>query len=385
MVLALTMGFSLVSFPLWVVPWTQEFGLARGTVMVAFAGCALTMSLSGPLVGALVARLSVRWVVVIGASFMAAGLALVASATSFWEIAALYGTLIGLGVGLAGMLTGQILAIQSYPERAGAAGGLVILGLSLGSAVVPAAIAPIVAASGWRAAFLAAAAILAFVAVPLALLLLASPGKATPALAGTPPAAADWAIVLKASAFWIILSGIFPIIVALAAIQSNIIAIGADAGMTLSTGSYLVTLTAAGTAIGAVTIGWLADRHDPRIVYTGIAIVIILSMLALVGQRDFGVFAGALALFGFAGGGAMPLMGVLIVRAFGAEEFPRVFGLVGPFLIPAVAGPVADAWIRDATGSYDLAFVLTAGLMVPGVIMMWRMSPTACFSLRSLR
>jgi MFS family permease len=373
-VLALTMGFSLVIFPVWVVAWSQEFGLPRATVMVPLALCAFAMSLCAPAVGWLIARYSARPVIVAGAIAMALGFALIANATAFWQIIVLYGTLIGLGVGLAGMLTGQTVAIQCFPAHAGAAGGLMMLGVSLGSGIMPGVIPPVLEAIGWRDTFLALAAVLAFGAVPMALFLrVPSRGAAAP-LAEDQTTDGGPASPLRSSAFWFILLGILPVIIALGAIQSNLVAIGADVGISLSTASYLVTVTAVGAALGGVGVGWLADRFDPRLVYSGVAAAVILPMLALIGQRDFIVFAAALGLFGFACGGAFPLMGVLIVRTFGADRFPQVFGLIAPFLIPAVAGPVASAGIRDATGSYDLAFGMTAALMLPGVFAIWRLA-----------
>lgn len=373
-VLALTLGFSLVTFPVWVVPWAQDFGLPHATVMIALALCAFSMSLCAPAVGWLIARYSARAVIVAGAAAMAVGFVLAANASAFWQIIVIYGTLIGSGVGLAGMLTGQTVAIQSFPARAGMAGGLMMLGVSLGSGIVPGAISPVLGAIGWRETFMIIGAVLAFGAIPVALLLRAPSRSSVPSLAGGPTTRQALVSPPRTSAFWLILIGILPVVVALGAIQANLVAIGSDVGMSIGTASYLVTVAATGAAFGGVAIGWLADRFDPRLVYTGVAAAVVLPMLVLIGQRNFTVFAGALALFGFACGGAFPLMGVLIVRSFGADRFPQVFGLIAPFLIPAIAGPVAVAGIRDATGSYDLAFSLTAALMIPGVLAIWRMA-----------
>ena len=43
---------------------------------------------------------------------VAIGFVLAANAAAFWQIIVIYGTLIGLGVGFAGLLTGQTVAMS---------------------------------------------------------------------------------------------------------------------------------------------------------------------------------------------------------------------------------------------------------------------------------
>jgi MFS family permease len=80
----------------------------------------------------------------------------------------------------------------------------------------------------------------------------------------------------------------------------------------------------------------------------------------------------ASAVGGLALGGFLPVWGALIGVCYGRAAFGRVMGLMAPAMGPLnwAVFPFTG-WIRDSTGSYDLAFAaflvaiaLAAGLLV---------------------
>lgn len=377
---ALTFGLSVVSLPLLVAPWIVEFDVSRAAVMSAVVFTSLGATFAAPMVGWLIFKSSPRAVVIAGALILTAGLLLASQAREFWQVAATYALLIGVGAALAGGLPARTVAIRHYPERAGALSGLIMLGVALGGALVPIGAGVALARFGWRHALMGASAIVAVVVLPLAWTLLVSPkGEASRVQASSHAGASGFTAMMafRRPAFWLILAGILPIMMALSAVQSNIVVIASDVGIDLQHAGYLVSIVSAGAAIGAVGLGSLADRVDLRLVYTGAAVVVAVSLLSLVGQQNFVVFAVAMGLLGVAAGGAAPMISVLAVRHFGLEVFPRVLGLIAPFLMPAVLGSVLAGRIRDLTGGYDLVFMIVAVLMAPGVLAMWRLAPKA--------
>jgi MFS family permease len=161
----------------------------------------------------------------------------------------------------------------------------------------------------------------------------------------------------------------------LASFQPNLGAIATDAGFGLNAAAFLVSTMSVGSAMGAVIMGWLADRFEPRLIYASIAATMAAAVAALLIEPQ--ILYIAVGLIGLASGGALPLVGVLVLRRFGSTDFPRVHGLLAPFMVPAFLGSVATGALRDATGSYNLALILMALLLAPGTAAVWGLRLTA--------
>lgn len=375
----LTMGLAMVSFPLWVPLWTADFKVSRSTVMLGFMAMTVVSVFAAPLAGRALASVSARVVMIGGALVMTAGFILVAALHSFWAVAGIYASLIAVGSAFAGLLPAQTVALRRFPDRAGAIGGMLSLIMSLGSAVAPLVIAPTLAAFGWRPVFVVMGVVISAVGVPLAWFFLkpqGAPAAASAALeadaAGesSPTPTPSGQPILSAPAFWLILAAILPIMLGLSAIGPNLAAMAADAGLGLSMAGYLVSGMSAGAAVGGVAVGWMADRVEPKVIFTGVTAVMVAGLCAVL-FAPVALMLPGLVGFGLAAGGVMPLFGVIILRRFGPVDFPRVQGLITPFMIPAFVGPLLAAWIRDQTGHYDLALVGLMILMLPGMAAVW--------------
>jgi MFS family permease len=274
------------------------------------------------------------------------------------------------GAAFTGMLPAQSVAIGLLPHKAGTIGGLITLSISGGGIVMPALLAGMVATLGWRSTFIVTGAIVLLTVVPLGWFVLKGHGSHSAAAHGEGAAieAGSRHLTTRALlgnlAFWIPLTGIIPVMFVVGTVLTNSVAIATDSGIAIGTASYLVSIIAVGGAIGSVGIGWIADRSDYRIVFAAIATALIISLLLLMGRVGLLPMALAFAVVGFAGGGVIPLLAVIIVRSFGPSGFPRVMGLMMPGLVISMAvAPVIAGLVRDATGSYRIAFGYCALLM----------------------
>jgi OFA family oxalate/formate antiporter-like MFS transporter len=384
---ALSVGLFVVCFPLWLVPWAAEFKISRSQAMVAFTVGNIVSTFAAPLAGRALASLSARVIMITGVGLVTAGFLMASIAPSFWVIASLYASVIAVGAALAGILPAQTVALRRFPDRAGAIGGMLALGLSAASAVAPLLVAPGLAAFGWRTVFAASGVVVGAAAVPLAWFGLgreqpnSAKEVATSAMAlesvDTLVVAAPiqgTTTLLGSSAFWLLLISILPVVTVFIAISPNVVGIVLDAGLGLRMAGYLVSTVAVGSAVGGVLTGWLADRVDPRIAFTMVSAVMFGALAAVAFEPRYLVLPG-LAIFGLAGGGVMPLFAVVVLRRFGAKDFPRVQGLITPFLVPAFLGPTLAAWIRDATGGYAWALLAFGLFLLPGVIAIWNLGP----------
>ena len=374
-------GVFISCFPLWVIPWMNEFHVPRSTALVGFAVGNLVMGLVSPIVGRALERYPARMSVTLGGVALAAGFLLGSIAHSFWQIIALYASVLAIGAAFTGMLPAQSVAVCIVPHKAGTISGLITLGISAGGIVMPGVLTGPVASLGWRAAFLITSAIVLLTIAPAGWFLLRGYGGRGVAAHGNAPDSGTEAArystraLFRNLAFWVPLMGVVPAMFVVGTVLPNTVAIAADSGIAIGVAGYLVPAIAAGGMVGSIGLGWLCDRFDYRWVFGATAAAVVLALLLLLGH--VGPLPMALAFFvvGVSAGGVFPVVGVMVVRSFGPLAFARIMGMMMPALVIAMAiAPVIAGWVRDLTGSYAVAFAYCAGLML--------VSGAAVFALR---
>jgi MFS family permease len=384
---AVSNGVFVTCFPLWVVPWVDEFHVPRGTVMTGFAIGNLVCGLAAPIVGRSLERVPARLSVALGALAMAVGFFLASQSWAVWQVSALYASLMAVGAAFTGMLTAQSVAVRILPHKAGTISGFITLSMSAGGVVMPALLAGPVAALGWRPAFLLAGAIVLLIVGPAGWFLLKGYGIGPVAMHGAHGGGAHGGTfggtaatevdasqltlraLLRNLAFWIPLIAIVPILFVVGTVLTNVVAIAADSGIAVGVGGYLVPMIGLGGAVGSVSLGWLADRVDYRLVYGATATAVLAALLLLMGRLAVLPMAVAFGIIGFAGAGVFPVLGVILVRNFGPRAFARIMGTIMPVLVIEMAlAPVLAARVRDLTGSYKTAFAYCACLLVASAL-----------------
>jgi MFS family permease len=383
---AVVFGIGFFCFTFWVAPWRAEFGSSRGEVMAILVTVQIVMGCAAPFAGRAMDHLSIRALVVAGAVCFAAALALAAHATALWQIGLIYSVLFVAGALLAGPLAAQTLAAKWFFARRGTAIGLSSVGTSLGGFVLPLLVTWLIAAYGWRQANLVLAALVVVVVVPVVWLVVSNtPGdrgvapepEASRPDGTSPVAFPQWTTrtILSERAFWVAVIAFAPMMAAFGAAQQNFAPYTADLGIDARATSYLVSLMAIVMVAGKVFFGAMSDRLDHRLLYWIAVGVLIVSLVLMTRTPAYGLLVVISGLLGFAAGGFLPLLGAVVGSRFGPAAFGRVMGLLGPFTTVAAIGPWIAGNLRDASGTYDDAWMLFVGIMVPAALAMAFMTP----------
>ena len=367
-------GGSRFAFGLMLKPMTDDLGWSRSSVSLAVTTFMLVSALAMPVVGRLVDRHSVRWVLAISAAVAAVGIGLVARISSPWHLFALYGLV--YAIGQAGTSTGPVSVLMTrwFPSHRGLAASSAISGNAIGQLVLIMLLASLLTSLGWRTSF-ALLGVVSFAVVPLVLATVRSSPYVVDGeqdVEGLSPALGAGASLGEALAsrqLWSLIAvygvcGFQDFFVA-----THVVAFAEDQGVgALLAGNVLALMGLLGL-IGVVASGFLADRFGasrPTAICFGLRIAIFAGILLF--QSTAGIVVFALA-YGFTFLITAPLTVVFAGNIFGTEKLGSISGVIS--MVHQIAGGLGafvGALIFDQWGSYDRAFILMLMLSVAALV-----------------
>ncbi|THC51770.1 MFS transporter [Streptomyces sp. A1499] len=362
----------------------DEFGLSHSrqglVVSVFFVAYAVCQIPGGILADRFGGRRMALWALAAWTVFTAlTGLA--------WSFAALLvlRVLFGLAQGVFPPAATKTLVERSRPQERMRANGLILSSNSLAAVFTPLAVAPLVAAFGWRSAYISVAALGVFVYTAMRLRLPAplAEQRGTHSATPAPTRTADTRALLRWGMLWRFAAMMFGYSLIIWGLSSWAPTyLHDERGLELSSAGALMAIPALAAALATVLGGTLVDgmggRHRTIVVPAmsvaalalpamahapGVALFIVLSTVA--------VFAAALCY--------MPIMAVpirgLSAQHMGVASAVLVFGgqLAG-VIAPTVMGLLADAF------SFQVAFAFLAlGAVLTGAAACLTPQDTAAF------
>ncbi len=363
------------AFGLTLKPMSEEFALGRGmlgtTVAVYFAVTAVFMFLSGRLIDRIDPRVVLAWGLVISA----AGIGLVGWAGAPWQLFVLYGIVFGIGNGIASITPVSIMVTRLYPERAGAANGLISAGMSAGQLFMIAAMAFVLVGIGWRSIYVWLA-VAHLVLLPLLLMIPKGAGSAQPdpaaATGSTAAAAADGLSLREASRtrrFWLLLlvysiCGLDDFFV-----STHVVAFAQDRGIDTLLAGNLLALMGLTALVGVVWSGMWSDRYGLLRPMLACFLLRIASFALIMANQSKLAVLVFTVVFGITFLMTAPLTVIAVRNAFGNRHLGTISGFV---IMAHHACGGLGAWIGglvfDASGEYDAAFGV---MLVSSVIAVW--------------
>jgi MFS family permease len=312
-----------------------------------------------------VERLGAKRLVLLGIAALAGSIAMLASATTVWQ---LYAAFILMSLGWIGMGTVVIATVVSlwFVRRRGLAISLAYTGASFGGVVATPLLVLLVERTGFAAAMLIAAAVTVAVLVPVALAWIGPRSQAgagetsAPSQPQSPPAMADMSRMelMRSLAFWTIsLPFALALVAQIGFIVHQIALLEPKVGR--SSAGFAVSIMTFMSIAGRFGLGMVVDRFDPRLV-TAVSIVSQAAALLVIRQTDtVPLILAASAVFGFSVGNLITLPPLIIHREFSAASFVIVMGLSAAISGTVGAlGPGLIGVIRGWSSDYDAALLV---------------------------
>jgi MFS family permease len=376
---AISVGTLIYCFTLFTLPWLEEFGSSRRDLMLTIALLQIGAGVMGPLAGRALDTFPLKWVILTGLACMVMGLLLAQRATALWHLWLVYATLMPITMTLTGTLAAQTLVSRWFTDNRGFALGISAIGTNVGGIILPILVSAWLLQVGWRDTlnnlmFLAVALVL-----PLTFLVLSrSPTPASNLESGGASDQRVWTTreILTTSIFWIPFCGLAPLSMAFGTLQFNLGIIVRDIGLDTAVTGNLIALTSVCMVAGKLFFGIMGDRVDHRKLYWIANVATIIALLLVLYAQTLPVLVVATVATGISGGGILPLMGLMYSSRFGVASFGRVMGFGMLTIMAGAVSPIGAGWVYDLYGSYSIALVTLALIMLPaGIAMTWLRPP----------
>jgi sugar phosphate permease len=367
-------GVALYGLPFFYDFFVKELGWTRAQVT---SGNALSKLVVGPVFGFIagwvVDRFGPRRLMLVG--ILMAGGALVGlgavSTIGFFYVCYL---LNALGYVCGGPLPNQVLLSRWFEKNRGKAMGFAYLGIGIGGTLVPLAAYWLTSQFGWRAALQILGVLMIVIAFPMAWLVKDGPvGDGGADLSETPeppdPRRSIGAI-LRSPAFYLLAVGSMCSIGAVGGTMQNLkLFLSLDVKLGQAEVAQIASLVLAGSLIGRILMGYLADRWARKRVMLLIYLIVALAIpLLFKAGRPDARWAFAL-LFGIGLGGDYMIIPLMAADLFGVKALGRLMGIVlTADGVAEAAAPMLVAAIRDRTGSYEGGFLVLIGLAAIGAL-----------------
>ena len=373
----------IYAWSVFVAPFEEQFQWTRTEVSVVFTIAIWSVGSWFVVAGFLQDRFGPRRVAAAGGILYALGFFLASYTDSLIWLYITFGAIAGAGNGFGYAIPIPVCS-KWFPDRRGLAVGLVVGGYGAGSGIYgPLAREVLIPAYGWQGTMRISAVLFLAMTLAAAYLLRNPPegykppaAAPDPAAGGAPkpaaaPAGRDYATgeMVRTPTFYLLWIAYCRGSAAGLMVISQLVPVGEAAGLGAAAGLGL-TIGAIGNTGGRVLSGWMSDTLGRL---NTLRAMVLLSAVAL---PVFYIFAGQVVLFYllliviyYCYGTLLSVFASTCADFYGTRHMGVNYGLLfSAWGVAGIVGPVIAGRVFDATGDYQQAFYIAAGLAVVALI-----------------
>lgn len=373
------------SFGVFFKPLLDEFDWTRASTSGSVTLSLIAQGLWGIVMGRLNDKVGPRLVITLCCFLSGLGFLLMARINSLWEIYIYYGVIIGFGMG--GVFVALLSTVSRwFTKRRGAMTGIVLAGIGASALILPPITTWLISVLEWRLTYVTMGGIILVIGIALAQFLKRDPnsmgfqqyGKQKIG-EGVPVSNKEGLSLYEALhtwQFWVILLIYTCIGYFVFSIFTHFIPHMTDLGITATMAANVMALSGGAMIIGGIMLGSMADKFGSRrVIVLGFALKAI-SMFLLIPYTDLWIFYLAALLSGLGGGGTGVSEPTLIAELFGMKSHGSILGAISfGFTMGGAIGPLLTGYMFDVWGSYKLAFLVCASIMIVGLILAVKLKP----------
>lgn len=362
----LAFGSGYMAVAVFFNPLLRTFGWSRAKLSSLTMLMNLAIAGGSLVVGWLMDRLPGQAVIATGVAAVGGGFIL-ASAGHTYMVMALAYLIIGLGLAASTVVPCTVVVANWFDAHRGTALAVTASGWALGGMAMNMVCNRLIAHFGWRTSYIALAAPLFIILIPLVLVIIRTrPGDALePGVKPKPLSGLNLREAFTSRSFWMIIVG------------ECFYGFAAN-GCNLHTIPYLLTIgyraedaalvwsTVLGIAgIVKILLGMLADRVTGRAVLSSDLFFYALGLVFLLYARQFSFLVVYIAIVGATIGTPAALFPMVIVESLGLKRYGTLSGFGNwANTVGGALGMVIAGWIFDIFGTYKPSFGLFSFLLL---------------------
>ena len=375
LMMAASIGIVVNCFNLFSVELMSEFGYSAISVQLICTIMTFTSFVGGIFVGKVYNRLGMRVALPIYVALMSGGFFLYSMCSSlvmFYILSAV----VGFGICGVSLVPCGMLINNWFTEKKGLATGIAFSGSVVGGLIVVQSSKLIIAASGWRSAYMVLGIASAVILLPTTLFIVReSPKDLGLQPFGTAPDVKEALSeekgislkkYMKTGSARLLCASFFIIGFIGLGIQNNIgicltKAVGHTAGFTANLFSLIMGVE----IFGKIILGAIYDKKGVKFgsVYCAVLYCLAACALILSGNGKIAILFGIF--FGLVSGITTVTTPYLTALICGRREYSGIYGLISlSYGIGASVGPVVASKVFDVTGSFNFIWVVFGALSI---------------------
>ena len=361
------------TFGLFMVPLQQSQGWSRGDIAFSLTLTTFVAWFAVLLSGWLMDHVRLRPLLFVGIALGAANLAAFSLiGANIWTFYVLVVALAFTSMGASPLALSKI--VQGwFDKRVGTALGILYACGAVGGVLHPLTVTAVIAASSWRAGFVAIGAMALVGGLVAAVALIREPPVAVSAPVVTVAAAKAPMIAFLGNATWWKLA-LWNFLFAMGGgfITIHFASLLHDRGASAAQIGVALSLLGASHFAGNLLAGCLVDRISPRRMAALLMLMPFAAALLMLKGQGYAALVVAAAVLGLASGSDGSLSAFLARHYFGGKLFGQAMAtqMVALTLAGGVS-PWLSGLMRDRSGNYDLSLMAAAAAFAAAVVAGW--------------
>ena len=367
------------TFGIFFKPILTEFGWRRGATSGAFSLYLLLWGFLGIFVGKLNDSFGPRIVMIVCGFFLGLGYLLMSQISVIWQLYLFYGLIIAIG--MSGAWVPLISTIPRwFVKRRGMMTGIVTSGSGIGTILLSLVASRLISDHGWRLSYIIVGSGVLVLLMLAAQFLRRDPHQIGQLPYGVseveeeslnlPPGGFSLREAIHTSQFWMVCAVFFCFGFNLYTIMVHIVPHAIELGISPIIAANIIAVIGGVNTAGRIIIGSAGDRIGNKPPLITSFILMVAALLWVIVAKEVWMFYLFAIIFGFGYGGVAALMSPVPAELFGLRSLGVIVGVaMFSFTVGGAIGPVLAGSIFDITGSYQLTFLICAGVSVTGLIL----------------
>ena len=357
-------------------PMISEFGWSRSSLSLTFFLHMTVFAFTIAVAGRFYDRYGPKWVILLATLFLAFGYTLISTVTVLWQFYLYYGVLAAIGLGGTSVPLMATITTKWFEKRRGLAVSISLGGNCLGQFALVPLFTLFALHFGWRTSFFLIGVIMLVVNTALALLVIRgdprhldyAPYGSEEERTTSKPVPSDlqgYDMGLKEAmhtpSFWFFLTFMFICGCGDFLVSTHLIPYVTDFGISPSTGGNMLAWFGFMSLLGILIAGPVSDRIGCKIPIVCTFLMRVLCFLLILRYESVASFYVFSLAFGLTYFVTAPLTPILASRLYGVSHLGYIAGVLNT--LHHIGGgfwAYVGGWVFDETGSYRLAFILSA-------------------------